>query len=46
MLEHLTEQQMANELVEGMVWDLPEAARAWLSMLGVQRLAKRVQDEG
>ena len=46
VLEHLTEQQVVNELVEGTAQDLPEVARARLSMLGVQRLAKQVQVEG
>ena len=44
--EHLTEQQVAEELVEGTARDLPEAARVRLSTLRVQRLAKRVRDEG
>ena len=44
--EHLTEQQVVEELVEGTVRDLPEIARARLSMLCVQCLAKRVHDEG
>ena len=44
--EHLTEQKVAEELVEGMAGDLPEAARARLSTLWVQRLTMRVRDEG
>ena len=45
VLEHLTEQQVADELVEGTAHDLPEAAWARLSMLRVQCIAKWVRDE-
>ena len=44
--EHLTDEQVAGELVEGMVGDLPKTVRAQLSMLRVQRLTKRVRDAG
>ena len=44
--EHLTDEQVAGELVEGMAGDLPEALRARLSTLRVQRLTKRVRDAG
>ena len=44
--EHLTDEQVAGELVEGTAGDLPETVRAQLSMLRVQRLTKRVQDAG
>ena len=44
--EHLTDEQVAGELVEGTAGDLPEAIRARLSTLRVQRLTKRVRDEG
>ena len=46
MPEHLNGEQVAGELVEGMAGDLPEALRAWLSTLRVQRLTKRVRDVG
>ena len=44
--EHLTEQQVAGEIVEGTARDLPEAARARLPTLRVHRLTKRVRDGG
>ena len=44
--EHLTDEQVAGELIEGTAGDLPEAIRARLSTLRVQRLTKRVRDEG
>ena len=44
--EHLTDEQVAGELVEGTAGDLPEAIRARLSTLRVQRLTKRVWDVG
>ena len=44
--EHLNDEQVAGELVEGTAGDLPEALRARLSTLRVQRLTKWVQDEG
>ena len=44
--EHLTDEQVPGELVERMAGDLPEVVRAWLSMLRVQRLTKRVRDVG
>ena len=46
VLEHLTDEQVAVELVEGMAGDLPKATRAWLSTLWVQHLTKWVRDEG
>ena len=44
--EHLNDEQVAGELVEGTAGDLPEAIRARLSTLRVQRLTKRVRDAG
>ena len=44
--KHLTEQQVAAEVVEGTMCDLPEAARARLPSLRVQRLTKQVRQEG
>ena len=44
--EHLTEQQVATELVEGSARELPENIRDQLQTLRVQRMAKRVRDGG
>ena len=43
--ERLIEQQAVDELAEGVARNLLEVARARLSMLHVQRLAKRDPDE-
>ena len=44
--EHLTEQQVAMELVKGAAWELPENIRDQLKTLRVQRMTKRVRDGG
>ena len=44
--EHLKDEQVAGELVEGTAGDLPEVVWARLSMLRVQRLTKWVRDAG
>lgn len=46
VLEHLTKQQVADELIEGTAQDLPKVAWAQLSMLHIQLMVKQVRDEG